>query len=102
MLPAVQVPPFDGDRESFQIHEQRASLWSRVANLGPTNRASALILQMDSPARPVRVTARGDVIMEMDASENISTILRGFVAPETVGPVRQELARFLQFERTDR
>ena len=72
-----------------------------VSILEPAKRASALILLMDALARRVRMTAWGDLIMDMGGAETSLAITRDYFAPEAGDSVYQEDVRLLQFNRAD-
>ena len=76
MAPAVAVPPFGDERSPLFEHRQQVRLWRRVANLGPSDRASALVLRMDNVARRARLRAGGDTFMNRQGAENVWDILR--------------------------
>ena len=51
VAPTATVPSFGGKGESFSNHAQKIELWSHAANLGPSRRASDLVLNLDPVAR---------------------------------------------------
>ena len=63
-----------GPRTNLQ-YAQEVELWSHVANLDPIQRASALILDMDSAAREVRMEAGSDQIMDLGGPVEITELL---------------------------
>ena len=64
MMPTVSGLLYDGKEEPFANSAQEAGLQSRVANLAPVNRASALVLHMDPVAREVCVAVGSDEPVE--------------------------------------
>ena len=101
MPPAARVPGFDGKGSSYIIYEQQVRLWRQVANLDPSKRAAALILQVETVARQVCLAAGSDSVANNDGAEQILGILKDYFAPDAVDSAFQEVARFLQFKRTD-
>ena len=58
------VPAFDGKGSSFQDYEQRVALWNRTAEIHPAQRASHLVLHMETFARQICLQSGGDSFME--------------------------------------
>ena len=54
---------------------------------------------MDPRAHDVSMVAGGDQPSELDGATEITKLLRGYVAPEVIGSIRREAARFLRFGR---
>ena len=57
---AVAIPPLDEKGESFANLAQELELWNRGTNLDASERASALVLQMDPVASDVCLAVGGD------------------------------------------
>ena len=54
---------------------------------------------MDPRAHDVCMVAGSDQPSELDSATEIMKLLRGYVAPETIGSIRREVALFLHFDR---
>ena len=66
MLPAVAGPALGGEGSFFLNYGLRVRLRRQVANLGPSKRASSLVLQVDYAARQSRMTADSGGILRGD------------------------------------
>ena len=91
----------DGDGSSYINYEQRVRLWHHVANLGPSERAAPLILQMETVTHQGCPAAGGDFVVNSDEAERIRSILNDYSAPDAVDSIYRELTRFFQCKRTD-
>ena len=93
MPPSVAGPSFDGKGESFSNYAQQVKLRSRVANLGASKQAPALVLRADPITGDVRVAQGSDILMNGYAAEQVSCVLHDDVAPDMI---YRYVARFLQ------
>lgn len=110
MLPLISVQRLAKKTLPSCIAGDGCGLWRQVANLCPTNRASALMLQMGGSARLVRTSGGKDVRMNNDGARQIPQISREYSAPRADADFYQEFVRsshletggqrtgFLQFE----
>ena len=101
MLPAGRLPIFGGNGAFSQRRVQQVRLWMRMTKMEPSSRAAALVLNVNSVARQVCLSAGGDHLENTDGVSRALEILRNFFAPEAPDSIRQEVARFMQFRRTD-
>ena len=85
MYPLAQVPAFGGKSASFFDYEQRVRLWGQAAGVNPSERASMLILRMDTIARQVCLNAGGDTFTQREAADAILKILRNYLQPDALG-----------------
>ena len=85
---------------SFSNYAEEVELRYQVANLDPAKRASAPILKMGTVARRVCIPAGSDEIVDQEVMMRITQLLRDYFAPAAADAANQEVARFLQFERT--
>ena len=60
---AIAIPVFGGRGSPFLRYEQRVSMRRQVANPGPSEGASALILRVGSVARHVSMSANNEVVL---------------------------------------
>ena len=93
MLPSASVPSFGSKGASFSDYEQQVKMRQDATTTVLGRRASALILHMDVVARRVRMAAGGDVTMGQEGAGEISAVLPGFMAPDVVDSVYQEVVR---------
>ena len=90
-----------GGRGSTLIaYEQQVYLWRHVANLGPSRRASALLLRMDTVARQVFLHAGGDTFTNGKGAGSVLGILREYFAPGAVDSISQGGVRFFAVQAT--
>lgn len=65
--------------------------------MGPSNRASALVLHMNSTAREVRTAAGVDPVAKNDGAECVVDTPTPYSSLETADSTYQEVGRLLQF-----
>ena len=68
--------PLDGEGEFFTNYPQQAEPRCQVSNGDLAKRASALLLQVDTDARKVCMTAESDVIVRREGVKKILDLLR--------------------------
>ena len=83
----MSVPFFGGKGESCSNNAREVELRSRVTNLEPTRRASALIMNIDPVAREARKVAGNDQIMDPDGVPKILQVPNDYLAPDAVDPI---------------
>ena len=64
-----------------------------MANLGPLDRASALILKMDPVAREVRMAVGNDQIVDPDVATKILRAPNDYFAPDDIASIYREFKR---------
>ena len=69
--------------------------------MGPERRAAQLPLHMSDVARKVFSSVGEDVIGNLGGAEQILKILQGGFAPDAIGSIPQDVAKFMYFKRTD-
>ena len=67
---------------------------------GPGEVGFGVIRQIDTRLRQDCMAAGSGVIADGDGAEKISTVLRGYLAPEAADSANQEVVRCLQWRRT--
>ena len=87
-------PSLMGRANHLPIALPEVELRRQGAHLDPANRASVLILYMDSAAREVCAAAGRGVIMGREGAMKITVLLRDYFAPDAVESAYQEVARF--------
>ena len=80
---------------SDRLRDQRAEL-------DPSDRASTLILRMDTISRQVCLNAGGDTCSQEEDAENILEVLRSYVQPGALGRIYRQAAKFLRRKSADR
>ena len=96
----VHVPALGGQRSSFLNYEEKVLLWGNISPLEPAKKASHLLSHMADVARNVCSTVGKDVVGNNDGAEQILSISRNGFAPDKVGCIFQDIAKFLYFKRT--
>ena len=74
-----------------------AELWRQVANLYACKRVPALVLQMESTARDVRMAIRNHKSPEAAGEGEWLSVLQNYFAPDAMDAVYQHVAQFLHF-----
>ena len=97
MLPAEKAPVSDGKGALFRDYGQQARLRTQATSMGPSNRASALVLHMNSTAREVRSAAGVDPVAKNDGAECVVDTPTPYSSLETADSTYQEVGRLLQF-----
>ena len=90
MLPAVAVSVSGGKGSPLLHYEQQVHSWHQVANVEPTKRDPASILQMGSAARQVCMSAGVKIILSNYGASQISNTSHEHFAPATAYAVFQE------------
>ena len=96
----VQVPSFDGQRNSFLNYEEKVLLRQDISPSDPGKKAAHLLLHMADVARKVCLTVGKDVIGNQDGVAQILNILRVRFAPDMVDCIFQDITKFMYFKRT--
>ena len=99
-LYAAASPAFDGRGSSFIKYGRRVPLWRQVANSGPSQQGSALVLLINV-ARQVCSRAGEDTFLRGDGAETLLGIFCEYFAPGAVDSISLGVVRVLQFKRTD-
>ena len=92
---AGNAPVFDGRGATFLDYEHQVHLWMRAAKTGLAGRASLLALRMQPAPSQVCLAAGSDILTR------IVDILRSYSDPGTADAIRQRVARFTNYRRTD-
>ena len=85
----MHVPAFGGQRSSSLNYEEKVPLWKNISPLEPAD-----------VARKVCFAVGKDVVGNNDGVEQILNISRNRFAPDKVGCIFQDIAKFLYFKRT--
>ena len=73
----------------------------RETAMGPASRASLLESHVNSAPRQVCLSAHGGHLDGRGGIARILGILRNYFAPEAAHAIDQQVARFLQYRRTE-
>ena len=97
----THVPSFDGQASSFANYEEKAILWNQIPTLDARKRAANLLSHMADIARKVSMGVSKDFIGNNDGVRQVLRILLERQAPDAIDAICQEVAKFMNFERTD-
>ena len=98
----AHVPSFDVKASSSPNYEAKSISRNKISTCCPAKRAANLLLQKADVAHKVCMAVGKDCIGNNDGAQQISRILRERSAPDDIDAIFQEVAKFTNFERTDR
>ena len=98
---AMRVPVFDRHASSFANHEGKVALWAQIPTTEPQKRAANLLLHMTDVAGRVCMSVGKDVIGNIDGVAHTPRILRERFAPDAIGSILQDVAKFTYLKRAD-
>ena len=96
----AEVPKFDGSGGPLVNFEEKVLLWKRAPAMEPGKKAAHLLLHLSDVARKVCLSARRDVIGNLDGAAQILRTPRARFAPDAIDSILQEMAKFMSFRRT--
>ena len=102
MLSAADGRISDEKASSLPGCERQVRLWMLMTKTEPPSRSAAFVLQMSSVARQVCPRTGGDHLENADGALRKLGILRNYFDPDAADSKNQEVARVMQFRRTDR
>ena len=95
------VPAIDGRGASFLDFQRHSFPWMRTTKTELAARVSLLVLHMRPAPRKVRPAEDRDVLGRRDGVTRILEILRSYFAPGAADAIRQQVAKFMSYRRSD-
>ena len=98
---AENAPAFDWRGTTFLDYEHQVHLWARAAKTELAARASLQALRVQPAPRQVCLAGGSDISDHGDEAARILDISRSYFAPEEADAIHQQVARFMNYRKSD-
>ena len=97
----MHVPVLDRRSSFFANHEKKVALRTQIPTMESQKRAANFLLHMTDVAGRVCMSAGKDVVGNIDGVAHTLRILRERFAPDAIGSILQDVAKFTYLKRAD-